>query len=93
MSNGEQIDGWRVVADGKVILEGKAVGRRRIRLLRESVAAARCELEIAKSGPAPLAVSMRRYRADPELVRTVLDADGDTGETDTARWMQGAKRN
>jgi hypothetical protein len=33
---------------------------------------------------------MRCYRADPELLKAVLSADADSGETDTAKWMTGA---
>ena len=30
---------------------------------------------------------VRRYFANPELVKAVLSATGDGGETDTAKWM------
>lgn len=32
-------------------------------------------------------VSFKLYRADPELVRLVLSAATESGETDTAKWM------
>jgi len=32
-------------------------------------------------------VSFKLYYADPELVRMVLAATTDSGETDTAKWM------
>jgi hypothetical protein len=35
-------------------------------------------------------VSFKLYRADPELVRLVLSATTESGETDTAKWMTAA---
>ena len=87
VSKGEHVDGWRVLADGREILRGKSIGMKRIRLLPEPVAAGRCEVEVtAGCGK----VELRRYIADADLVKTVLEADADSGETDTARWMTGA---
>ena len=43
-------------------------------------------LGLEKSGAAKVA---RFYFADPELVAAVLDANADSGETDTAKWMTG----
>jgi hypothetical protein len=89
LSNGEQIDGWKVLADGKTILVGKSIGRRRIRLLSEPISPAKCEVLVTAHGGNPLPVSVKRYYADPELIKTVLNAIVDGGETDTAKWMEG----
>ena len=89
LSNGEQVDGWKVLADGKTILAGKPIGRRRIRLLSEPISPAKCEVLVTAHGGNPLPVSIRRYYADPALIRTVLNATVDGGETDTAKWMEG----
>ena len=89
LTNGEQVDGWKVIADGKTILAGKPIGRRRIRLLSEPIAPAKCEVVVTAHGGNPLPVTLKRYYADPALVKTILDASADGGETDTAKWMEG----
>ena len=81
------MDGWRLVADGREILAGTAIGYRRIRLLEELVSAADVKLEITAHGGSLLPVAMRRYYAAPQLVKSVINASGDCGETDTAKWM------
>ena len=93
LANGEQVDGWKFVADGKVLLAGKAVGRRRIRILAAPVAPREISFETTASGPAPLPVSVRRYLADEELVKAILEAKADGRETDTAKWMQAGFEN
>ena len=89
LANGEQVDGWRVVVNGCEILSGTAIGARRIRLLDKPVEANDVKLEITKDGGSVLPVSMRRYFADPELVAAICSANADSGETDTAKWMEG----
>ncbi len=91
LTNGEQVDGWRLVADGREILAGTAIGYRRIRLLEEPVSAADVKLEITAHGGSLLPVAMRRYYAAPQLVKSVINASGDCGETDTAKWMGAPK--
>ena len=88
LANGEQIDGWRLVADGKALVSGSSVGRRRIRLLPQPVAPKSFSFEVTAAGSVPLPVSVRRYLADEELVKAVLEAKADGRETDTAKWMQ-----
>ena len=92
LANGEQVDGWRVVVDGKAILSGTAIGNRRIRLLEKPAAATDVKVEITKDGGRALPVSMKRYFADPELVAAVCGAKANSGETDTAKWMQGKEQ-
>lgn len=91
LSNGEQVDGWRLLADGREILSGKAIGNRRIRLLAEPISPAKVDLEILADGGAPLPVTLRRYYADPQLVKTVLTATGDCGETDTVKGLAASR--
>lgn len=87
ISCGEQVDAWEVVADGTVILSGKSIGRRRIRVLEKPVKAAECSLRITKDAGKLRKTEMRRYFADPELLRVVMASTTSTGETETARWM------
>jgi hypothetical protein len=39
-----------------------------------------------------VAVSFKLYLADPELVKTILDATAKSGETDTAKWMTASNK-
>ena len=90
VANGERIDGWEFRADGKTLFAGESIGIKRIRVLREPVVAKELELKVTKSaGPAKTAY--RLYRADPALVRSVLDARTANGETATAGWMTKGK--
>ena len=87
ISRGEQVDAWEFLADGKAILSGKSIGSKRIRVLETPCAAKSCEVKVLKDGGAFQGVSFKLYRADPELVRLVLSATTESGETDTAKWM------
>lgn len=83
ISDGERIDGWRLLHEGRTILSGKSIGAKRIRLLREPCSADKATLETSGGDAA-----LRLYFATPPLVNAILDADADSGETDTARWME-----
>jgi alpha-L-fucosidase len=87
VSNGEQVDEWEFVAGGNTVLRGKSIGWKRIRLLETPCDAKDVDLKILKDGGMLKGVSFKLYNADPELVKTVLDAAGDDRETDTAKWM------
>ena len=93
LAAGEQVDHWflwgEMGSDGKRrhLADGRAIGRRRIRLLPGDNLPRAAELEITAAGPDVRPVRVRRYRADGELVRLVLSATSDSGETDTAKWM------
>lgn len=87
ISRGEQVDAWEFVADGKAILRGKSIGARRIRVLERPCSAKSCEVKVLEDGGDLQGVSFRLYMADPDLVRLVLSATTESGETDTARWM------
>lgn len=91
LSNGEQVDGWRIVADGKEIFSGESIGCRRIRLLEKPIAPRDCRVEITSHGGKPLPVNMRRYLVDTELAKAVLSATGDSGETETVKKMFSVK--
>ena len=91
LSNGEQVDGWRIVADGKEIFSGESIGYRRIRLLEKPIAPLDCRVEITSHGGKPLPVNMRRYLVDTELAKAVLSATGDSGETETVKKMFSVK--
>ena len=74
LDNGEQVDGWKILADGREILSGKSIGRKRIRILAEPVAPEKCELVITADGGSLLPVAFKRYYADPEIVKAVNEA-------------------
>ena len=90
ISCGEQVDGWEFSSGGRTLFRGKSIGVKRIRVLESPVAAKGCDLKVVASGGNLKGVSFKLYFADPELVRTVLAATTDSGETDTAKWMTGA---
>ena len=92
LANGEQVDGWRLLADGREILSGTAVGSRRIRLLAEPVTAKDVRLEITAHGGNPLPVAVRCFHAAPQLVEAVVNAVGDCGETDTVKGLASTAR-
>ncbi len=87
ISKGERVDEWEFVADGTAILRGKSIGAKRIRLLETPCAAKTRAVKVLKGADGDVAVSFRLYFADPELVRAILDATAESGETDTAKWM------
>jgi len=89
LDNGEQVDGWEFLADGKPVLTGETIGLKRIRILDKPVAAAATRLKVTKDGGRLLPIAVRRYLADPELVKEVLSSTTTSGETDTAKWMTG----
>ena len=93
ISKGEQVDEWEFVADGNAILRGKSIGAKRIRVLESPCAAKSCEVKVLKDGGELQGVSFKLYRADPELVRLILSASTESGETDTAKWMTAAQAN
>ena len=88
VSKGELVDEWKFVADGKTLLRGKPIGIKRIRLLRNSAVANDCAVRVLRGVGTPK-VSYTLYRADQAVIDAILDAKGDEGETDTAKWMTG----
>ena len=93
VSKGEQVDHWTLVGDGDAhIASGRAIGRRRIRVLDRPVAPKSAEIRVTSAGPDLGRVSMKRYFADQDLVRLVTESNADSGETDTAKWMTGAAK-
>ena len=93
ISRGEQVDHWTLLGDGdEHIASGRAIGRRRIRVLDKPVAPKNAELRVTSAGPDLGHVSMKRYFADQNLVRLVMESNADSGETDTAKWMTGVSK-
>jgi alpha-L-fucosidase len=92
LANGEQVDGWRVLADGKEILSGKSIGYRRMRLLETPVSPQKTELQITAHGGLLLPITLRRYYVEPDLVHAILTATGDCGETDTVKGLGDGKK-
>ena len=90
ISQGERVDGWQLVADGKVLLEGKSIGVKRIRVLETPCAARSCAVKVTEAADGTAKVSLRLYMADVDMVKTILASSTKSGETDTARWMTAA---
>ena len=86
VAKGERVDEWTFEADGQTLFAGKSIGAKRIRVLEQPVRARKCAVKVLK-GEKGVKVPFKLYRADPELIRLVLDASTDSGETDTAKWM------
>ena len=87
VSRGERIDDWRLLADGSAILSGASIGIKRIRTLEIPCAAKSVELEASSRLGEPGKVEVIRYAVNPELLKHVLAATTESGETDTAKWM------
>ena len=90
ISQGERVDRWQLVADGRVLLEGKSIGVKRIRVLDAPCTAASCEVKVTAAADGAGRVSLRLFMADVELVKAILAASSKSGETDTAKWMTAA---
>jgi len=61
-------------------------------VVEPSVAAPKkLDLDVSATGPSPRNVKMRRYLVDVDLLKLVREATTDSGETDTAKWMTGAR--
>ena len=91
ISKGEQVDEWEFVADGKAILRGKSIGVKRIRVLETPCGAKNCQIRVLKDGGELQGVSFKLYKANLELIRLVNAATTESGETDTAKWMNSVK--
>ena len=94
VSCGERVDAWQLVADGKVLLEGRSVGIKRIRTLENPIKAEEVVVRVVSSAGAPGKIGVLRYFVKPDILKDVLGATTESGETDTARWMteaEGAK--
>lgn len=87
LADGEQVDGWEFVADGKAVLAGKSIGHKRMRLLPEPIAPKAWELRITASGGKARPVSVRRYLVDSRVVKRVVESSTESGETDTVKYL------
>lgn len=97
ISHGEQVDHWYLWGDKNgsgrrdYLAEGRAIGRRRIKVFEKVVSPNEVVLDVRKSGGDYQPAKFRRYLVDVDLLRTVLESTTDSGETDTARWMTGVR--
>jgi len=83
VSHGELVDGWELKANGKVLVSGKSIGSKRIRVLDTPVAKDSFKLDFTSGAN----VSTRFYYVEPDLLKLVQSATTESGETDTAKWM------
>ena len=90
VSKGELVDGWSILADGRQILSGRSIGIKRIRTLNAPLTAKTFELKTASATGLEPKVRFSRHLVDPELLKVILAATTESGETDTAKWMTGA---
>ena len=88
VARGERVDSWKLLSRGEEVDSGKSIGIKRIRVLPRAVAAETLRLEVKSDTEiAPKVLSMRFYRADETLLSLIEKAEADSGETDTAKWM------
>ena len=87
VANGEQVDGWELVNDGETIAKGSAIGIKRIRAFDSPRVARQCHVRVTAGGASPDSAEVRLYSVDVDLLRLVLTATTENGETDTAKWM------
>ncbi len=91
ITQGERVDGWRLFSGEREISRGRSIGLRRIRTFTggeiTDSAALRVVAEGAHGEQVPQ-IALRAFRADPMLLRSVLAATPNSGETDTAKWMR-----
>jgi hypothetical protein len=88
VARGERVDSWKLLSRGEEVASGKSIGIKRIRVLPRAVAAETLRLEVKSDTEiAPKVLPMRFYRADETLLSLIEKAEADSGETDTAKWM------
>ena len=103
VSHGELVDGWSLVqekkkwlwgVETKLLAEGRTIGIKRIRVLKEPVKTS--EIKFRHGCPRDFfpgySLRCRYYYADPELVSLIESATTESGETDTAKWMMAGKQ-
>ncbi len=92
VSRGERVDAWKMLSHGDTLAAGKSIGIKRIRVLPRMVAAETLRLEVKSDTKiAPKVLPMRFYRVDESLLSLIEKAEVDSGETDTAKWMNAAR--
>lgn len=89
LSMGEQVDHWRIKGGDAVLLDGRAIGSRRIRFLPKAVAMKDLSLHIVAHGGNLQRVTFNCYYVDPKLISLIEDDSTPFVETDTAQWMTG----
>ena len=91
VADGEHVDGWEFVADGKVILSGRSIGYKRIRVLSAPVAPKSCAIRVTAHGNREPKCSFARYLVNPALVEEVTGAATPQGETEVLKDLLGDK--
>lgn len=91
VSNGEHVDGWEFVADGKTIVSGRSVGYKRLRALPVPIAPKSFKVSITKSDGDSPKVSLSRYFVDPALLKDVMNASIGVDETEVLKELLGEK--
>ena len=92
VADGEYVDGWEFVADGKVVASGRSIGYKRIRILKKPISPKAFEFKImSKTGPFR-ALSVEKYLVDQSLVDVVLSASNRFDETEVLLKLLGDKR-
>lgn len=93
VSEGEKVDDWTILSDGRTLASGRSIGIKRIRVFDAPVRAKSLRLETFSGVGAPqnARVTMKTYFVEPELLKIVQTATTESGETDTARWMTAVK--
>ena len=92
VTDGEHVDGWEFVADGKVVASGRSIGYKRMRLLSSTVSAKEFGVKITACGGREPNVCLSRYLVDTVLADAVMKASGKTGETEVLKALLGNKR-
>ena len=92
VSNGELVDSWKVLANGKTIASGTALGIKRIRVLPQPIVKTDVkpvEFTHLREGGLPDGYAIRQmfYYVNPKTLNRVMNATTTNGETDTAQWM------
>jgi alpha-L-fucosidase len=89
VSRGERVDEWRLDSCGETLLAGKSIGIKRIRILPRRTAAETLRLNVkGKSKVQPRLLPISAYLVDDELLELIRSVKVDSGETDTAKWME-----
>ncbi len=89
--SGEACYEWNVFDGEREILRGQTIGIKRIRTLDVPRNAEGLRVEVCGNGSQKL-LPTEFYYVEPEFLKAVLAATTESGETDTAKWMQGIER-
>jgi alpha-L-fucosidase len=74
VANGEHIDGWKLLLDGKEIDKGVSIGAKRIRVFGEQISGKELKFEITAGSAKPCDVRIELFNVEPSLMKAVADA-------------------